>query len=190
MCGRYQFSEEQNEELRSIIEEVNQKYYGAGVKTGEIYPTNTVPVLIPNKHQLEPAPLIWGFPHFKGSGVIINARSETAEEKKMFRLSLMEQRCIIPSSGFFEWAHDGSKQKYRFNLSNSDTLYMAGFYNNFNGERRYIILTTKANPSIADVHDRMPIVLPKDMLYDWVFDSSKTLNILHQVPPLLERIAV
>lgn len=191
MCGRYSlFTDEQNEEIRNIIEEVNKKYYGSDMKTGEIYPTNTAPVLIAAKQQLEPAPLIWGFPHFKGSGVIINARAETAEEKRMFRESLMQRRCVIPSTGFYEWQQDESKQKYLFNLSDTSTLYMAGFYNEYKGERRYIILTTDANPSIADVHNRMPVVLQKNMLNDWVFDTNKALSILHRVPPMLTKVPV
>ncbi|RPF47698.1 putative SOS response-associated peptidase YedK [Hydrogenoanaerobacterium saccharovorans] len=191
MCGRYSlFTDEQNEEIRNIIEEVNKKYYGSDIKTGEIYPTNIAPVLVAKGQRLEPAPLIWGFPHFKGSGVIINARAETAEEKRMFRDSLIRRRCVIPSTGFFEWQHDESKQKYRFNLSDTSTLYMAGFYSEFKGERRYIILTTDANQSTADVHNRMPVVLQKSMLNDWVFDSDKALSILHRVPPMLTKVPV
>ena len=191
MCGRYSlFTDEQNEEIRNIIEEVNKKYYGSDIKTGEIYPTNIAPVLVAENQQLEPVPLIWGFPHFKGSGVIINARAETAEEKKMFRESLMQRRCVIPSTGFYEWQQDESKQKYLFNLSDTSTLYMAGFYNECKGERRYIILTTDANPSIADVHNRMPVVLQKNMLNDWVFDTNKALSILHRVPPMLTKVPV
>lgn len=151
----------QNEEIRNIIEEVNEKYYGSNIKTGEIYPTNTAPVLVAKGQQLEPAPLIWGFPHFKHSGVIINARAETAEEKKMFKSSLLERRCVIPSTGFYEWMHNNTKQKYLFNLSDTPTLYMAGFFNEFKDEKRFIILTTDANPSISDVHSRMPVVLQK-----------------------------
>ena len=45
----------------------------------------------------------WGFPKWKGSGVIFNARSETALEKAMFKKPLLTQRCVIPSKGFFEW---------------------------------------------------------------------------------------
>ena len=62
---------------------------------------------------------------------------------------------------------------------------MAGFYNEFKGERRYVILTDDANRSIADVHNRMPVVLERGRLNEWVFDTEKALNYLHQSLPLL-----
>ena len=54
------------------------------------------------------------------------------------------------------------------NLPNDNTLYMAGIFNEFNGENKFVILTTTANMSIADVHDRMPVILQKSMVEDWV----------------------
>ena len=62
---------------------------------------------------------------------------------------------------------------------------MAGFYNELKGERRYVILTADANSSISDVHNRMPVVLDRSSLIDWVFDTEKALNYLHQGLPLL-----
>lgn len=77
------------------------------------------------------------------------------------------------------------KQKYLFRLPDTTALYMAGFYNEFKGERRYVILTADANRSISDVHNRMPVVLDRSSLIDWVFDTEKALNYLHQGLPLL-----
>jgi len=68
---------------------------------GEVFPTNIAPVVM---HDGALA-VKWGFPHWKNSGVIINARSETALEKKMFGKPLRERRCVVPSSGFYEWGH-------------------------------------------------------------------------------------
>lgn len=191
MCGRYSlFAEEDIAELNRIIREVEA--HGGTVKTGEIYPTNQAPVLLVPKEGsgLEPAVLSWGFPGFKGSRVLINARAETAEEKKTFRDSLLDRRCVIPSTGFYEWTQDGQKQKYRFNLPDSPMLYMAGFYKAFQGEQRFIILTTAANPSVADVHNRMPVILRPEEQEEWVRDLSGAMELLHRTPPLLIKTAV
>lgn len=188
MCGRYTlFTSEECEEIREIIEEVNRKHHNAEIKTGEIFPTNLAPILIADSGKLEPYPIKWGFPGFKGNNVIINARSETAEEKNMFRKSLYTKRCIVPSTGFYEW--DKEKRKFRFNLPESNILYMAGLYNEFKGEPRFLILTTAANPSVSPIHHRMPVILRKEECSAWVENTEKALELIHSAMPALSREA-
>jgi len=116
MCGRFIiFSEAEEREIQSIVEEINQKYNGtAAMKTGEIFPTDTVPVIAADNGIKSTSLSRWGFPNFKGSGVIINARSETLDEKPMFRKIFLTQRCLVPAHAFFEWkvTPEGKKQKH------------------------------------------------------------------------------
>lgn len=184
MCGRYNFSQEESDEIREIVREVERRQRGE-FKTGEIYPTNAAPVLVAGDDRPVPELLTWGFPGFKGQRTIINARAETAPDKPMFRKCLEQRRCVIPSTGFYEW--DEGKQKIRFNLPGDRALYMAGLYNEFAGEPRYVILTTAANESIADVHNRMPVVLPRERITEWIGDLAAAMDILHTVPPMLDR---
>lgn len=175
MCGRYNFTAEDAEEIQRMTREIQERL-NEQLKTGEIYPTNLVPILIQDKGCEKPMPMTWGFPHFKGGGVIINARSETVTEKRMFRNSVLTRRCIVPSTGFFEWRREGSsKIKYLFRLPGEKVLYMAGFYNRFptkDGEERdqFVILTTGANESMQDVHDRMPVILRPEERTVWLSD--------------------
>ncbi|NLK99302.1 MAG: SOS response-associated peptidase [Clostridiales bacterium] len=185
MCGRYNFTVEQSDELREIIEKLNAKIHGGEYKSGEIFPTNQVPLLIGENNQSSPVISAWGFPKYDNKGVIINARSETAFEKKTFRDSIINRRCIIPSTGFYEW--DREKRKIMFRLDGTNALYMAGLYNHYQGELRFVILTTAANESISDVHHRMPLVIPKDEIDTWILDDKVTVDILHRVPPMLIR---
>lgn len=98
MCGRYSlFNDKEIVDIAQIIQEVESRY-GTAVNTGEIYPTNLVPVLIGG--DVHPEPARWGFPKFNGSGVIINARAETAAEKPTFKTSLLTRRCAVPTTGF------------------------------------------------------------------------------------------
>ncbi len=209
MCGRYNFTVEQSEEIQEILEKVNAKFHGKEVKTGEIFPTNPVPILIGEDKGLtspgsseglslgstsgvsqEVSPVIsnWGFPKFDQKGVIINARSETAFEKRTFRDSLLNRRCIIPSTGFYEW--DSSKQKFLFRQEGTNALYMAGLYTFYQNEMRFVILTTQANDSMKAVHHRMPLVIPKDEIEAWIFDYKATNDILKRTPPQLIKEAV
>ena len=191
MCGRYQMLyDDEHQELCKIRNEINAKYGQNQVNSGEIFPTNTVPILHAGAQKTEADLMIWGFPNFRSKGVIINARSETAPQKPFFRDSLLKRRCIIPSSGFFEWKQDGTKQKYLFEMPDANCLYMAGVYQTFGQENRFVILTTDANPSIAEIHHRMPLVLTKGQVDDWIYRQDAALSLLAQQPPLLKKRAI
>lgn len=169
-------------EIREIIGELQRK--NETFKTGEIFPTDKVPILI---EKFTPRAAAWGFPGFRGKGVVINARAETVPEKPMFLSCLHGGRCVIPSTGFFEWSHDGKKTKYRFNLPGTGVLCMAGLYRSCGGEDRFVILTTAANRSMEEVHSRMPVVLDGDGMRRWMTDAEAALGLLSETPPRLVR---
>lgn len=163
MCGRY-YIEIDNTELSSIIAAVERK---TSIKTGEIYPTNNAPVLSPKG---ELTAMRWGFPKFDGKGEIINARSETAAEKNTFRKPMMEGRCLIPASWFFEWEKRGSK-KVKYALTPDDSpMWMAGLsrIDSKTGDSLFVILTRPAWSGISFIHDRMPVILPKSYHDEWL----------------------
>lgn len=185
MCGRYTISIDE-QEIRDIVKAITQNNPEIEVKTGEIYPTNPAPVLLAGQGDIRPDVAVWGFPNFYGkNGVIINARAETALDKKTFRESLLSRRCVIPSTGFFEWTKDARKQKYLFRETGKALLYMAGFYNEFKGKQRYVILTTAANKSVQDIHNRMPVIVHRQEIEDWIRNENAMQKILERVPPVL-----
>ena len=183
MCGRYQFSDEQLDEIREIARAIDRKDgAGAGV-SGEITPAMRAPVLLSQQERIVPELLTWGFQGPKS--LIINARAETLPERPMFRGSFQDRRCIIPASAFFEWSED--KRKYLFTLPDGSALYMAGLYEEHKGVSRFTIITTEANASVRDIHHRMPVVLQREAIKPWLFDGSAAKEILREVPPELER---
>jgi len=66
-------------------------------------------------------------------------------------------------------------------------LFMAGFCRKYEDGEHFVILTTVANTSMKQVHDRMPLILEKDKITEWMMDDTKTEGILHQTPCLLEQ---
>lgn len=84
MCGRYSlfFDDEYDYDIAKMMDILKQNYPQTKVKQGEIYPTNTAPVLVKQNSEIAPVPYSWGFPNFRSKGVIINARAETAEGYK------------------------------------------------------------------------------------------------------------
>jgi putative SOS response-associated peptidase YedK len=200
MCGRYLIAmEEEIVEMREIIREISRRYAGRPelpmMKKGEIFPTDMVPVIALEGGKPEPHLFTWGFPHWRGSGVIINARSETAGEKKMFSQALKERRCIIPSSGFYEWHHrEGKKHKDKYLLrqSQNSVLYMAGLYTVYQQEGinrpAFVILTTGAHESVRVIHDRMPVIVKGDEQEKWLQDEDFAHHVLKREGPFLEMI--
>ena len=182
MCGRYQFTAEQSAEIQQIIQGVQERV-GRKIKTGEICPTDQAPVLRNTADGINPDILTWGVP-VKGKPVI-NARVESVIEKPLFRGSVEQRRCVIPSSGFYEW--DPRKQKYLFRLFGEDSLYMAGIYQEQQGTECYCVLTTAANNSMLPVHNRMPLVLKRNQIVPWLRDNTEARNILRGVPPELDK---
>ena len=96
MCGRYSLSPQESQEIMDILRQVQDKF-----KIGEVFPTDPVPVLMEAGAELAPEVMVWGYPGVGGKGrAIINARSETALERPMFRQSVLGRRCVLPTTGF------------------------------------------------------------------------------------------
>jgi len=157
---------------------------------GEVFPSNIAPVFTKSGAEA----VKWGFPHWKNASVIINARAETALEKNMFKKPLLERRCVIPSSGFYEWSRAGSgkkKDKFLLRHPGERVLYMAGMINTFRDATgstysAFVILTTAANESVAAIHDRMPVILAPDERDRWLSDDDFMEHALHRPGPELE----
>ncbi len=196
MCGRYVFDHEKDiEEVNKILIDLNKNHSGEYFKTGEICPTDNAPILMAKDEKLCINILKWGFPKWDGKGVIINARSETANEKKMFKMPLIKMRCVVLSTGFYEWQKKNplrNKDKFLFLSPESPMLYMAGIYNVFKQgdelQEHFVILTQEANKYISDIHDRMPVMLSKSELKDWILNDDFTYYPLKRDSMVIDRI--
>lgn len=128
----------------------------------------------------------------------LNAKSETVFEKPSFRSAIHKQRCIVISTGFFEW-QDCNKKKYPYfiRLKGQEIFGLAGIYSRWTdkntGEifRTFSILTTHANPLMAKIHnlkERMPVVLPPLKENDWINPDLTDEQIKSFFPAVDERI--
>ena len=110
----------------------------------------------------------WGYSLPDGK-LIINARSETAAEKSLFRDGMLNRRCLVPASNYFEWEKRGrEKVKYAIRPVGRPILYMAGVYRMEGGRPVFAILTREPAEPIAFIHDRMPVILPAEALAEWL----------------------
>jgi putative SOS response-associated peptidase YedK len=135
-----------------------------------------------------------------GRTALINARAETVADKPSFRDALRHRRCLIPTSGFYEWAKDGGRrQPYLFRMKDGSPFALAGLWDVWDGPKGRVpscaVITTAANGLVAPVHDRMPVILPPEDFGTWldpaVTDPAELLPLLKPFPAgLMEAVAV
>lgn len=190
MCGRYYIDDDTTREIEKIVRKTDGKLQGTNnfrINAGDICPSAIAPVLISARGGIDCQQFRWGFPGFDKKQLIFNARSESALEKRMFRESVERRRAIVPAAWFYEW--NKNKEKNTFYKPGQSVLYMAGFYERCRDGERFVILTTAANASMRPVHDRMPLLLEREEIEDWLVDSSLTTKFLEKTPAHLERRA-
>lgn len=155
--------------------------------SGNIRPTDMAAVLAPNKQgNVAVFPMIWGFTHESTPKPLINCRIETADQKPLWKDSWFRRRCVIPASWYYEWGippsevgfhnaneqHKIKKEKYAIQPEGAEITYLAGLYR-FEEHRgiqipMFTVLTREAVAPVSSVHDRMPLILGKDSLSEWI----------------------
>ncbi len=155
--------------------------------SGNIRPTDMAAVFAPNKQGIMMVfPMIWGFTLKTTSKPLINCRIETADQKPLWKDSWFRRRCVIPASWYYEWGvlpsevgdhkndeqHKNKKEKYAIRPEESEITYLAGLYRfeEHGGVQipMFAILTRESVAPVSEIHDRMPLILGKESLNDWI----------------------
>ncbi len=171
MCGRFALANPSptfGDHDISVLSTLPPRY--------NIAPRSEIYLLVNYQQKVHLEKRIWGIPLSFQNGpskLLINAKSETVHEKKMFRDHFFSTRCIILATGFFEW--DTQKQPYYFFSSISPILGLAGFYRN-----EALILTKNADKIVSPIHSRMPVIIHPDYLEKWL-DPETTLSDLQSI---------
>lgn len=192
MCGRYT---SEGVDIPTLVERFNaQNTPEAYQPNHNIKPTQDAPVVLEHDGEREVHLMRWGLvpPWAKDPKIgykMFNARAETVGEKPAFKSAFRRKRCLVPATGFYEWKTEGrGKTPYLFTVGDHELFGFAGLYDTWrtpNGEvlHSYTIITTAPNELVAEVHDRMPVILPRDQEQNWV-DAS--LEDPHFLQSLLE----
>lgn len=177
MCGRYA-SSRRPEDLVTYFE-VEEPPEQVLPPRWNVAPTDPVYAVVQKKtRQLRV--FRWGLvPSWskdaKGAARLINARRESVKDKPAFRKAYATRRCLVPADGFYEWKQEGaSKQPYY--LSTPDPLSMAGLYEHWKSpEGEWLstctILTTSAPDELGEIHDRTPLLVPREQWTLWLDPS-------------------
>ncbi|MFZ0386783.1 MAG: SOS response-associated peptidase [Solirubrobacteraceae bacterium] len=190
MCGRYTLATPDHQAIRARFPvgesiEIRQRY--------NIAPTDEVLTVTTDKQGVPRSELLrWGLvPSWAKDASIgsklINARVETAAEKPAFRRAFQHYRCLIIADGFYEWRRTPGARKQPFHITRDDhePFAFAGLWSIWHTDeqrtlRTCTILTTAANPAIASLHDRMPVILTPGHEQDWL-DLDAPPDRLHEI---------
>lgn len=179
MCGRFVLSAE----AEVVQQEFNLDDVPTLASRYNIAPSQPVPV-ITNQAPGELTVVQWGLiPSWakdpKMAYKMINARSETAHEKPSYRSAFKRRRCLIPTTGFYEWIKtDNGKQPYFIHCNDKEVFAFAGLWEIWNSPQgdevwTCTILTTDANEKIQHLHHRMPVILEGDARDAWLDNDSE-----------------
>jgi len=156
----------------------------------QVLPGMMLPVIIAKESKRQGMLMRWGFiPSWAKDPKIgykmINARAETIQEKPTFRSSFLTKRCLIPTTGFYEWKHEEVNRKtpYIFRLPHTPLFAFAGLYDEWKDAEgvplsTFTIITTTPNAVVAPVHDRMPVILPSKHEEIWLHTDASKASIL------------
>ncbi len=118
---------------------------------------------------------------------MINARAETVAEKPLFRNALRRRRCLVLADGFYEWQKLGKqKRPMRIVMRSGEPFAFAGLWETWRDPQGDVIpscaiITTSANDTLSPIHDRMPVILPRDLEDLWLDDTVNDPNALTSV---------
>jgi len=175
MCGRFAFISPE-EDIEELVPGVAINYW-PGIRYN-VAPGQEILAIIANGSAGTFAAR-WGLvPYWAKDPAIgnrmINARRETVAEKPSYRKPFRRQRCIIPASGFYEWKREGAgKIPFFFRLSSGKPMAFAGLYDRWRGPGggellTGTIITAPARGAVAEVHDRMPVILGGSNIIRWL----------------------
>lgn len=195
MCGRYATTRSAGE-LSAIFDALDETGERVPVDYN-VAPTNPVPIV-----RVDPEPgrrvlslARWGFlpPWAEDPRIgsrMINARAETVATSRVFAPAFARRRCLVPADGWYEWVRSpgagrGRSQAYFMTPRSGEVLAFAGLWSLWRDGARSLVtctvVTTAARGALAEIHDRMPLVLPPHRWEGWLADRAEATEIVATV---------
>jgi len=178
MCARYELDGTYKDIADNFDITGNAKMNHDFAGKEEVRPTDYVPVIIDDKLIM----LSWGLSNDWSKQPIINARSETVIKKPTFQ-PLTENRCLVPATAYFEWGKTGNaKIKTHIQPRHGKMITFAGLFR----KDQFTILTCEPFETIAHIHSRMPVIIPKENEAKWLSRDKSFHNVADILKPRKE----
>jgi putative SOS response-associated peptidase YedK len=203
VCGRYRQSKDWSEIERNFGVRLSDRVRSHLQPRYNIAPTEEVVVISRRDGEREGRLMRWGLvPHWsdgpRSSAPMINARAETLLARPAFRSLAERRRCLIPADGFYEWetSTGGQRRPFDFRLASRELFAFAGLYTGWGKGATdepvlsCTIITSRPNALVASLHDRMPVILPRQAHDNWLdpaTSSDHALALLEPYPAALMR---
>jgi putative SOS response-associated peptidase YedK len=187
MCGRFTLSINELE----IEERFSKKLAFRFVPQYNARPSMNMPVITADEPLITSAE--WGLPRSKNkSKIAINAKLETLFQQPLFSPLVSSHRCLIPADSFIEWDQSSIHQPYRFMFPDKSIFCFAGLYSDLKisnqWQRFFTIITTSAKGEVANIHNRMPVIIQRDFESQWLTNepmNSGSIKALETIEPLI-----
>ncbi|MCB9893477.1 MAG: SOS response-associated peptidase [Planctomycetes bacterium] len=190
MCGRFWIPREAVDQVVALLPDDQQEaarkaikewveYMNAQRGTHDVRPTNRVPVITSTGFQA----MRWGFRTDK-SNAVFNARVESMRYP-MWRESLVMRRAVIPAGGFYEWTGTkGSKQAHAIERADHEVMLFGALWSPDDELGPCVsIITTPSTEWMTPLHDRMPMILEREQVAEWLDLTSKPPQIKAMIEP-------
>ncbi len=182
MCGRMYISNNPN--VQAFMDALGISIYPTS--NDDLRPTDSTLLLLPNNGDVTAKEMSWGIKPSWSKQVLINAKSETIDEKNTFKGAFKSHRALVVCSGWYEWKainennaaeiHSSKnppsqKQKYLVEHSLKQLMLMAAVYYPANAQQpndQFVTLTTTPNDKLKKVHHRMPLIIHADEMDTWL----------------------
>ncbi len=175
MCGVFYIDDDTMREIEKIARKIDRKKAAAG----DVHPSQPALILRVNHGEIVSEVLKWGYEAYGKKTLTFNARSETVQERPMFRRDFEERRCLIPAGKFYEWKQTETKKKEKYEFFTPDKiLYLAGIYHKDPEGDRFTILTRAAEGCMIGIHHRMPLILHRNDMEKWLFSRPEAVKLL------------
>ncbi|KPQ05198.1 MAG: hypothetical protein HLUCCA12_15715 [Rhodobacteraceae bacterium HLUCCA12] len=192
MCGRY---------ANTLPDQAMARLFDAApandlppVPRYNICPTQPVAAVVSRDGSRHYGPMRWGFiprwyKHPTDGPLLFNARGETLANKPAFAEAARRRRCLIPATGFFEWTHEGEERLPWFiRRADGAPMVMAGIWQVWNGPEgarvaTCAIVTCAATGDIAQLHDRVPVIVGPEDWALWLGEAGHgAARLMHALP--------
>ena len=169
--------------------------------TYNLAPTQRSPVVLVRDEERMINQFRWGLVPFWAKSVeaatrysLINARGEEITEKLSYAQAFQRRRCVVPLSGFYEWKREGRRKRpFAIHLREGPIMSVAAVWERWQPAgataplQSFSIVTTRANPLMAWIHDRMPVILAESDVELWldpdVREQERLLPLVRPCPP-------
>ena len=160
-----------------------------------IAPTQDVLTVISQDGFRQARMMRWGLIPFwakdaKVGNRMINARAESVADNRAFKNSFQKRRCLVLADSFYEWKGSGkNKQPVRILLRSEEPFAFAGIWETWRDKSRpeaepissCSIITTVPNLLVEPIHDRMPVMLPRELEQDWLDRDNQDTGLLREI---------